>query len=65
MCAELARRNPTFWLRLPGGFVLRLATRAFCASLSQDPPRTTRLEPSLIRSRPVARLRESGHVVTS
>jgi hypothetical protein len=42
---ELARRNPTLSLRLPGKLLLRLAARTFLALLFQEPPRLTRLEP--------------------
>lgn len=42
---ELRSRRPRSLLRLPGELLLRLATRAFCGSLFQLPPRLTRLDP--------------------
>jgi hypothetical protein len=49
--------------RFEGAFLLRFATRAFSALLIHDPPRTTRLEPSFVRARSVARRGESGQFV--
>ena len=45
--AVLARRNPRLLLRFDGSFLLRYAERQLSASLFQEPPRTTRLEPLL------------------
>lgn len=42
---ELEGRSPRLLLRLPGSLLLRFAARAFLASLFQEPPRFTRLEP--------------------
>ena len=40
-----ASRKPLLFVRFVGSFVLRFAVRQFAASLSQLPPRFTRLEP--------------------
>lgn len=39
----LATRNPWLSSRFSGGFLLRFATRTFCAEFLKEPPRFTRL----------------------
>ncbi len=41
-----ARRKPRSWLRWPGANALRYADRHLTGSLNQQPPRSTRTEPS-------------------